>query len=377
MPDLSHQKTMESVKYWINIKHVFQAILLFVICIKTSIGFQIRNVNRLSPNANKDSIFALQCQLLGMNCATPTDFSFSFKGFALRGGCTDVHCHGWGLVFYQGKGIRCFHDPDPCSQSPIAEFVKNHPLRTLNMIAHIRYATVGEVALENVHPFTREMWGVQWSFAHNGDVAMFKDNNVLPWIGKYEGDRIYQPVGDTDSEKIFCSVLNALKARFKTLPSLPVLHSYLKELLDEIISHDKEGTILNFIMGCGARASFAYSWPGKRPGSNLWNGLHYIVREPPFSKASLTDCDYKVDFSKFAGEGDRVAVIATKPLTLNENWVEFERNELILFEEGKPLLIQQDDVNTSNSNAIPLPLLKEDRRRFVLSDRSVFGGADI
>lgn len=36
------------------------------------------------------------CQLMGMNCAALTDFTFSFRGFARRGGDTDVHSHGWG-----------------------------------------------------------------------------------------------------------------------------------------------------------------------------------------------------------------------------------------------------------------------------------------
>ena len=31
------------------------------------------------------------CQLLGMNCAEPTDVTFSFTGFAARGGVTDHH----------------------------------------------------------------------------------------------------------------------------------------------------------------------------------------------------------------------------------------------------------------------------------------------
>jgi len=31
------------------------------------------------------------CQLLGMNCNTPTDICFSFEGFHTRGGLTDVH----------------------------------------------------------------------------------------------------------------------------------------------------------------------------------------------------------------------------------------------------------------------------------------------
>lgn len=123
--------------------------------------------NRHQRNTNKDEISPnhyssrtstlLLCQLLGMNCATPTDFTFSFKGFSLRGGGTDIHGHGWGIAFYEGRGLRAFHDPEPCSSSPIAELVSNYPLRTYNMMAHIRYATRGEVCLENVHPFHREM----------------------------------------------------------------------------------------------------------------------------------------------------------------------------------------------------------------------------
>ena len=104
---------------------------------------------------------ALPCQLLGMNCRTPTDFSFSFRGFARRGGDTDVHRDGWGIAFYEGRGLRSFHDPDPASDSPIAKFVSDYPVLTLNMIAHIRYGTEGKTELANVHPFDRELWGIK------------------------------------------------------------------------------------------------------------------------------------------------------------------------------------------------------------------------
>jgi predicted glutamine amidotransferase len=385
-----------------TLRHLAVLIQIFTLtCIESSIlAFQPPNYRAPYPVSRSTGItenalqikakaifsFALQCQLLGMNCAKPTDFSFSFKGFSLRGGLTDVHCHGWGLVFYQGKGIRSFHDPEPCSESPMADLVSNHPLRTYNMIAHIRYATVGAVALENVHPFSREMWGIQFTFAHNGDVPLFKpkQGEELPWIGNHEGERVYNPVGDTDSEKIFCSILNAMKAKYKTLPSLPVLHDYLKELLNEIVTYDEEGTILNFIMGCGEHTSFAYSWPGSRPGSNVWNGLHYVVREPPFKQATLVDCDYEVNFADLAGDDDRVAVIATKPLTLNEQWVEFDRHQLILFDEGKPHLGAADCMEAEiaghglSSDVIPpSPKLEEDKRRFQFSSRSVYNGAGI
>ena len=72
------------------------------------------------------------CQLLGMNCATPTDFCFSLKGFVKRGGDTDIHSHGWGMCVYQGKkgAIRCFHDTLPACISPIAELVQKYPMQS-------------------------------------------------------------------------------------------------------------------------------------------------------------------------------------------------------------------------------------------------------
>jgi len=92
-----------------------------------------------------------------MNCARPTDCTFSFTGFTRRGGDTDKHSDGWGVAYYEGRGVRTFIDPLPAAHSPIAKFMTDYPIKTLNMMAHIRYATTGTVALENVHPFQREM----------------------------------------------------------------------------------------------------------------------------------------------------------------------------------------------------------------------------
>lgn len=92
------------------------------------------------------------CQLLGMNANVPTDICFSFTGFRARGGLTDHHRDGWGIAFFEGKGARVFLDPAPSAHSPVAELVKHYPIRSLNVIAHIRKATQGEVRLENAHP---------------------------------------------------------------------------------------------------------------------------------------------------------------------------------------------------------------------------------
>ena len=181
-------------------------------------------------------------------------------------------------------------------------------------------------------------WGINWTFSHNGEVPKFStDSNQHPRLGKTQpSDNFYHPVGDTDSEATFCAILNSLKAKFPELPTLPVLHSFIKKICDEIIAGRDDDTIFNFLLGCGQFTMFAYSWPGQRPGSKVWNGLWYIVRQPPFSTAKLIDCDYSIDFAQVTTPGDRVAVIATKPLTNEEGWKEFQRGELLMFDHGLP-----------------------------------------
>jgi len=242
------------------------------------------------------------------------------------------------MAIYEGQGLRTFLDSESAANSKIAAFVESYPIQTLNMMAHIRYATQGEVNLENVHPFQREMWGINWSFAHNGEVPKYSDNKPYTeyaLLGRSNpADLFYHPVGNTDSEATFCAILNALRAEFNELPTLPLLYETLQRLCAEIVEGDEDRTILNFLLGCGQYTLFAYSWPGSRPGSKVWNGLHYTVRKPPFSTVNLTDVDYSVDFSKCTNPDDRVAVIATAPLTDNEDWKEFKRGELLMFDNG-------------------------------------------
>tara|TARA_R110001583_G_scaffold178663_1_gene334662 strand:+ start:1062 stop:1241 length:180 start_codon:yes stop_codon:yes gene_type:complete len=58
-----------------------------------------------------------------MSANTPTDLCFSFTGLTQRGGATGPHKDGWGITFFEGKGIRSFLDSDPSASSKIAELV--------------------------------------------------------------------------------------------------------------------------------------------------------------------------------------------------------------------------------------------------------------
>lgn len=250
------------------------------------------------------------CQLLGMNCNVPTDICFSFAGFQARGGATDIHADGWGIAFFEGRGVRLFLDPQPSCSSPIAEFVRNYPIRSKNVIAHIRKATQGSVGLENTHPFRRELWGRYWIFAHNGNLRDFHP----------EFDGTFLPVGLTDSEHVFCWLLQTLRQHFgNSCPEPAELFAELHRLTLQVAEHGE----FNFLLSNG---DYLFAHASTK--------LNYIVRQAPFAQAHLSDQDLTVDFQAVTNPHDRVAIIATQALTDNEVWLSMPPGTLWWFEEG-------------------------------------------
>lgn len=258
------------------------------------------------------------CQLLGMNCNTPTDIVFSFEGFAQRGGMTDEHSDGWGIAFFEDCAARLMIDSQASVNSPVADLVRAYPIKSLNVIAHIRKATQGVVALENCHPFVRELWGRHWVFAHNG--------NLLDLT--HDARSIYQPVGTTDSETSFCILLQQLRDAFPaaTVQNPPTVAQMTQALTGIVPTIAAHGTF-NFCLSNG-QAMWAH----------CSTNLYYIVREYPFATAHLMDADVSIDFAEHTTPEDRVAVIATQPLTDNEVWQKMAENEFRVFQDGKPCL---------------------------------------
>ena len=252
------------------------------------------------------------CQLLGMNCNVPTDVMFSFAGFAERGGRTDHHGDGWGIAFFEDKGLRHFVDHQSAAESPVAELIRHYPIKSRNVISHIRKATQGEVTLENCHPFVRELWGRYWVFAHNGDL---KD-----YAPRLHGS--FRPVGHTDSERAFCWLLQELAKSHASVPGIAELTLTLRELVPQISKH---GTF-NFLLSNG-EALWAHAS----------TNLYHVVRQHPFGSATLRDEDLSVNFAEHAAPGDRVAVVVTAPLTTDEQWTAFAPGELRVFVDGAPV----------------------------------------
>jgi len=119
----------------------------------------LHHVQSFAPHYTRSLDSTLYCQILGMNCASATQFAWNWwPDFCQRGGATDVHADGWGLAYYLQQGLREFHDTEAASTSALAQFLgQQRPITTTTMLAHIRYATTGSADnLANVHPFSRE-----------------------------------------------------------------------------------------------------------------------------------------------------------------------------------------------------------------------------
>jgi predicted glutamine amidotransferase len=250
------------------------------------------------------------CELLGMECNVPTDIVFSFSGLRQRGGRTAPHADGWGLAFYEGRAARVFLEPAPACESPLARFLSEHPIKTLLAVGHVRKRTRGPTTLANTHPFVRELWGRHWAFAHNG---------TLRGVRRFALGR-YRPIGNTDSEHACCVLLEALRTGFRDYPARP------RDLWEAVADVGAELGALgsfNFLLGDG-RHLYA------RCGTKLC----YLIRKAPFGHAALADDDVRVDFAQVTTPRDRVAVVATTPLTTNEVWTHGKPGELWVFDQG-------------------------------------------
>ncbi len=100
-------------------------------------------------------------------------------------------------------------------------------------------------------------------------------------------------------------ILNTLRETFpQGKPSLEQLYQVLKTITNSIACQG----IFNYLLSDGEHF-FAH----------CSTKLSYIIRQYPFAAAHLIDEDVSVDFQALARPGDQVAIIATTPLTDNED----------------------------------------------------------
>ena len=245
-----------------------------------------------------------------MSANVPTDICFSFSGLIQRGGMTGPHGDGWGIAFYEGKGCRTFHDPQASTKSEIARFLQTYPIKSRIVISHIRRANRGRVALENTHPFTRELWGRRWTFAHNGQLRGIKKRALA----------FHHPIGTTDSEHAFCWMLDQLRERWAEMPKQAELDAAIGDLCQALSGLGVFNLLLSDSRSLYCHCSTRLAW---------------LTRRAPFGHATLLDQDMRVDFARETAPSDVVTVVATRPLTKDEVWEPVPRGGFLILRAGE------------------------------------------
>jgi glutamine amidotransferase len=211
------------------------------------------------------------------------------------------HLNGWGLATYRNRLLHV----DRQAQAAIeAEHFRRAASRAYSdaVLAHVRRATVGRVALENTHPFSHG----RWAFVHNGTLPHFEAlcPRMLAAMAPEHRSAIH---GETDSEHVFHFILSMQDA----MPEHP-LHETLRLGLRQIIAWCQEIDAaakigLNVLLTDGERLV----------GSRWGRTLYYVER------VGIHDCEI-CGFPHVRHDVRhvyRAVVIASEPIS-HEPWQE-------------------------------------------------------
>ncbi|MEX2114294.1 MAG: class II glutamine amidotransferase, partial [Pirellulales bacterium] len=251
------------------------------------------------------------CELMGLCFAAPVSADFSIREFAKR---DEQNADGWGLAWYPDRSAAIVKEPISWRASKHTQFLADyHAIRSALYIAHVRHKTVGGDATHaDTHPFTRELDGRDYCFAHNGTLL---DLSVDGRAARYH------PLGHTDSERAFCQLLDALSRRNGNLRDEDGWQ-WLAEYLQMLNRHGR----LNCLLSDG-EALFCYR--DTAGYKNLtWRAVD--VYGPEVRR--FEDSEVQIDLD--GQSSNHGVLVASNPLS-SAGWENFRPGELIVLRGGE------------------------------------------
>ena len=251
------------------------------------------------------------CELMALSFDAPVSADFSLGAFAARG---EENPDGWGLGWYPDRSLAVVKEPLKWGASRYAGFVQSHPtILSRTFLAHVRHKTMGGPPTHaDTHPFSRELAGRDYCFAHNGTLDGEAWN--LP-LGPF------RPLGETDSERFFCHLLGELASRGGVLDG----EGDWRWLHDKLSLANRLGK-LNVLLSDG-RHLFVYH------DANGWKGLNFRKVRVRDGQARHFE-DETMAVAVDAEPGNHGFVVATCPLSPS-GWHTFRLGELIVFDRGQ------------------------------------------
>ncbi len=262
------------------------------------------------------------CQLLGVCASGPVRLRIAWGRFVARGSVAGANPDGWGVAYFDGDDALLYRSPAPAAQSVAAGFLGSHGPPSGLVISHVRRATRGGVALRNTQPFLRRVGGRAHAFAHNGFVG---NADCLPGA-----DPWLQPVGETDSEYFFLSLLARILPLWRR--GHPPLADRLAAVGEVAAAFCSRGAA-NFLYSDGLTL-FAHGHRRTLPGEAISTDPGLYWRR--VDEVELGDAGLVGPCLELAPQRGRcgAALIATAPLDDGE-WTALRAGEIACFEGGE------------------------------------------
>jgi len=244
------------------------------------------------------------CELLGFSFDKPINPNYYLEKFFFDR--SKYNPDGWGVAYYRNKAVQVIKEPIRADESNLGkQLIENSTINSKLILSHIRKLSVGIKNLKNTHPFHRELNGREFVFTHNGTIFNYK---------KYQTGQ-FTPIGNTDSEHMFCNLLYQIKkgeTRSLEEPWDEPTFLWFNGYFNMINRNNK----VNCMFSDG-RFLFCYK------DQKNDNSLCFLKKKYPFEASDNQELDSET-------EG---YIIASKKLT-DEPWEEIDQGELLVFKNG-------------------------------------------
>ncbi len=229
---------------------------------------------------------------------------------------------GWGIGFYPGgePSASVLKEPAPRAGSIRSELVKAwEHLESSVFVLHVRTATWGAISDANTQPFVRSFGGRDYLFGHSGSL---KHRLAMP---RAESP-VFEPVGSTDTELVFCELLARLAAEGKRNLA-EVDPDVLLAFFDELSEHGGMTSVLT-----DGRDLIVYA---DRKG----DGALFLARVlPPYERVVIGDEELTADLFKRGTKSRKGILVASNPLPPEPgvalDWQQIEAGRLLVVREG-------------------------------------------
>ena len=227
------------------------------------------------------------CEILGVSFEKEACINDYLKTFYSH---SNNHPHGWGLALTDENSINIEKEPVQATKSCYLKERLSQTIITKTALAHIRYATIGNIEYKNCHPYSKsDNFSRRWTLIHNGTIFDY------PPLCKY----LKKQTGDTDSERILLYIIEQINNAQKATKT-PLNANERFSLLDSIVSDMSDKNKLNLLIFDG---EYIYAH------TNYANSLHCL-------------------------ESDNGVILSTLPLS-NDDWKNLPMNTLLAFRNGR------------------------------------------